>query len=81
LKEGARTLIGAETAQALPNNQVYYAFIRGAGKQYGVPWFGNASIFNRWGFKTYGSSGSSELSLLTCRKGPGDYLLCLANNS
>ena len=60
LKEGVYTLIGAETAQALPNNQVYYAFIRGAGKQYGVPWFGNASIFNRWGFKTYGSSGKSE---------------------
>jgi hypothetical protein len=60
LKEGTYTLIGAETAQALPNNQVYYAFIRGAGKQYGVPWFGNASIFNRWGFKTYGSSGRSE---------------------
>ncbi|MBI4328046.1 MAG: hypothetical protein HY674_22675 [Chloroflexi bacterium] len=60
LKEGTYTLIGAETAQALPNNQVYYAFIRGAGKQYGVPWFGNASIFNRWGFKTYGSSGHSD---------------------
>lgn len=60
LKEGTYTLIGAETAQALPNNQVYYAFIRGAGKQYGVPWFGNASIFNRWGFKTYGSSGRSD---------------------
>ncbi|MCU0248388.1 MAG: hypothetical protein MUC42_17600 [Bryobacter sp.] len=49
LKEGTYTLIGAETAQALPNSQVYYAFIRGAGKQYGVPWFGNASIYNRWG--------------------------------
>ena len=31
LKEGTFTLIGAETAQGLPNNQVYYAFIRGAG--------------------------------------------------
>ncbi len=59
LKEGTYTLIGAETAQALPNNQVYYGFIRGAGKQYGVPWFGNASIFNRWGYKTYGSAGGS----------------------
>ncbi|MBN1346600.1 MAG: hypothetical protein JXQ73_28175 [Phycisphaerae bacterium] len=54
LKEGVYTLIGAETAQALPNSQVYYAFIRGAGKQYGVPWFGNASVFNRWGWKVYG---------------------------
>lgn len=60
LKEGTYTLIGAETAQALPNSQVYYAFIRGAGKQYGVPWFGNASIYNRWGFKTYGSSGRTD---------------------
>ncbi len=60
LKEGTYTLIGAETAQGLPNSQVYYAFIRGAGKQYGVPWFGNASIYNRWGFKCYGSSGKSD---------------------
>ncbi len=55
LKEGLYTLIGAETAQGLPNGQVYYAFIRGAGKQYGVPWFGNASIWNRWGYKSYGA--------------------------
>jgi Xylose isomerase-like TIM barrel len=59
LKEGTFTLIGAETAQALPNSQVYYAFIRGAGKEYGVPWFGNASVWNRWGYKTYGSAGGS----------------------
>ena len=54
IKEGIYTSIGAETAQALPNSQVYYAFIRGAGKQYGVPWFGNASVYNRWGWKGYG---------------------------
>ncbi len=59
LKEGVYTLIGAETAQGLPNAQVYYSFIRGAGKQYGVLWFGNASIFNRWGWKTYGSEGKN----------------------
>ncbi len=57
LKEGLYTTIGAETAQALPNSQVYYAFIRGAGKQYGVPWFGNASVWNRWGYKSYGGEG------------------------
>lgn len=57
LKEGTYTTIGAETAQALPNSQVYYAFIRGAGKQYGVPWFGNASVFNRWGYKSYDGAG------------------------
>jgi hypothetical protein len=60
LKEGAYTTIGAETAQALPNSQVYYAFIRGAGKQYGVPWFGNASVFNRFGWKTYGAEGKEN---------------------
>ncbi len=54
LKEGLYYLIGGETAQALPNGQVMYAFIRGAGKQYGVPWFGNASVWNRWGWKEYG---------------------------
>ena len=54
LKEGNHVLLGAETAQALPNSQLYYAFIRGAGKQYGVHWFGNASVFNRWGWKDYG---------------------------
>ncbi len=60
LKEGVYTLIGAETAQGLPNSQVYYSFIRGAGKQYGVLWFGNASVFNRWGWKSYGPEGKSE---------------------
>ena len=60
LKEGTYATIGAETAQALPNSQVYYAFIRGAGKQYGVPWFGNASVWNRWGYKSYGATGDNH---------------------
>jgi hypothetical protein len=72
LKEGVYTLIGAETAQGLPNAQVYYSFIRGAGKQYGVPWFGNASVWNRWGWKNYsgitsdngGETKRTRLSLL-----------------
>ena len=58
LKEGVYTLIGAETAQGLPNSQIYYSFIRGAGKQYGVNWFGNASVWNRWGYKTYDSNAT-----------------------
>lgn len=53
VKENGYTLIGAETAQMHPNGQVFYAFLRGAGKQYGVLWFGNASIYNRWGYKSY----------------------------
>jgi hypothetical protein len=60
LKEGIYTLVGAETAQGLPNCQVYYAFIRGAGKQYGVLSFNIASIYNRWGFKTYGAKGVDQ---------------------
>jgi len=72
LKEGNYCLIGAETAQGLPNSQIYYAFIRGAGKQYGVPWFGNASVWNRWGWKNYegitsdngGNEKGTSLSLL-----------------
>ena len=59
LKEGVYTLIGAETAQGLPNSQIYYSFIRGAGKQYGVSWFGNASVWNRWGYKTYDSDATN----------------------
>jgi hypothetical protein len=60
LKEGTYATIGAEAAQALPNGQVYYSFIRGAGKQYGVPWFGNASVWNRWGWKTYEGEGPTN---------------------
>jgi hypothetical protein len=57
LKQGLYTMIGAETAQALPNTQIFYSFIRGAGKQYGVPWFGNTSVYNRWGHKSYDAEG------------------------
>jgi hypothetical protein len=75
LKEGTFTLIGAETAQGLPNSQVYYAFIRGAGKQYGVPWFGNASIYNRWSFKTYDRAGRGDGYDFGPTKGPSLSLL------
>jgi hypothetical protein len=68
LKDGGYTLIGAETAQCLPNAQVYYAFIRGAGKQYGVPWFGNVSIYNRWGFKSYGGGQETDGTSLSLMK-------------
>jgi hypothetical protein len=67
MKEGTYTLIGAEAAQGLPNAQVYYSFIRGSGKQYGVPWFGNVSIYNRWGYKNYNGkldTAGTSLSLM-----------------
>jgi hypothetical protein len=57
VKEGLYTMVGAEAAQMHPNGQIFYAFNRGAGKQYGVPWFGNASVYNRWGSKSYGPRG------------------------
>ncbi len=68
LKEGIYTLIGAETAQALPNGQIYYAWIRGAGKQYGVLWFGNASVYNRWGWKSYPNKPTEGTSLALLKR-------------
>lgn len=62
LRSGCYTSIGAETGQALPNSQLYYSFLRGAGKQYGVPWFGNVSVFNRWGAKSYKLDSSTATS-------------------
>lgn len=74
VKEGNHYLLGAETAQALPNSQIYYAFIRGACKQYGLHWFGNASCFNRWGWKSYEGTGEGVDAVLTpgYRYGPTD---------
>lgn len=60
LRENCYTMIGAETAQVLPNAQIYYSFLRGAGKQYGVPWFGNVSVFNRKGWKGYPQKFDSD---------------------
>jgi sugar phosphate isomerase/epimerase len=55
--KGDHIMVGAETAQALPNNNLWYAYLRGAGKQYGLLWFGNASVWNRFGWKNYSASG------------------------
>ena len=68
LKTGLYTLAGAETSQHGPNAQLRYAFIRGAGKQYGVIWFGNVSVYNRFGHKKYATStgkGTSSESMKT----------------
>ena len=53
---GLYTLIGAETAQGLPNDQIFYAFLRGAAKQYGTRIWGDASVGNRW----WGPEGPKE---------------------
>ena len=67
-KTGLYSGLGAETAQGLPNGQLFYAFLRGAAKAYGKKWWGNASIYNRWGFKrcfaTACTDSGSSLSLL-----------------
>ncbi len=53
-------ILGAETAQALPNATLWYAYLRGAGKQYGLLWFGNASVYNRFSWKSYEREDTSR---------------------
>ncbi|HBP38156.1 MAG TPA: hypothetical protein DD640_05340 [Clostridiales bacterium] len=60
LREGHTTVTQAETAQALPNAQVYYAMLRGAGKRFGVLWSAGDSVFNKWGFKGYSLDEASD---------------------
>lgn len=69
LRENCYTTISCESAQALPNNQIYFAFIRGAGKQYGVPWASNVSFYNQWGFKSYPTRESVKTGLVSDKKG------------
>ena len=70
LKSGLYTLAGAETSQHGPNAQLRYAFIRGAGKQYGVIWFGNVSVYNRFGHKKYIIPPTSSKRKVTSRADP-----------
>ena len=67
-RTGKYTSVCSEVAQMHPNAQVIYSFNRGAGKQYGVPWFGNVSYFNRFGYKNYwskkGKTAGTSLSLM-----------------
>lgn len=56
-QSGAFTVVGCESGQALINAQLFYAVARGAGKQYGTLYFGNVSIYNRFGYKHYPSGG------------------------
>ena len=61
-RTGYYTLLGAETAQGLPNDQIFYAFLRGAAKQYGLRVWGDASIGNRW----WGPEGPKDCNSCTC---------------
>jgi len=67
---GNHRLLGAETAQALPSVPMWYAFLRGAGKQYGVLWFGNASVWNRWGAKSLADLHAEDTSAPGFLSGP-----------
>ena len=53
-RSGYATLLSCEAAQALPNPQMWYAFMRGASKQYGLLLSGNVSVWNLNSYKTYG---------------------------
>ena len=71
LKEGSVVLAGAETQNKVTSSSIHYAFLRGAGKQYGVHWFGNAAMFNTWHHKACqeqtensGPTKGNSLSLL-----------------
>lgn len=55
---GTFRMVGCEAAQALVNAQLFYMVARGAGKQYGLLAFGNASVYNRFGYKTYLAGGT-----------------------
>jgi hypothetical protein len=57
VKDGFITISGAESQNKsyTSNDQVHYAFLRGASKQYGLLWYGDISVFNSWGWKTYGT--------------------------
>ncbi|MBQ8752351.1 MAG: hypothetical protein IJZ13_04525 [Clostridia bacterium] len=58
-RQGYTMLLSCESAQSLPNPQMWYGFLRGASKQYGILCGGNVSVWNRWGYKTYESSGGT----------------------
>ena len=57
-QSGVFTMVGCEAAQGLPSALFFYAVARGAGKQYGLIWFGNVSVYNRFGYKTYSGGGT-----------------------
>ena len=82
VRSGLYTMVGAEAAQALPNSQVFYAFIRGAGKQYGVLWFGNVSVYNRFGYKTYPAAFKhhSETATHVVKTKAGNQYQCSSQN-
>ncbi len=71
IQEGNVLLAGAETQNKVTSSSIHYSCLRGAGKQYGILWFGNASLFNTWHYKVFheeteksGPTKGNSLSLL-----------------
>lgn len=60
LKEGYTVLAGSETQNKITNGQVQYMHLRGAGKQYGILWYGDVSVFDSWGCKIYDDKNGYE---------------------
>jgi len=60
LKTGLYTGAGSETSQSNGHAALLYAFVRGAAKQYGQLWFGQVSIYNWFGRKSY--NGGNDTS-------------------
>lgn len=46
-------MLGLETAQGLPSDTMMFAFLRGAGRQYGRLTYQASSIWNRFGYNMY----------------------------
>eukprot|EP01052_Picozoa_sp_SAG31_P017499 SAG31_NODE_1198_length_9441_cov_3.648897_10_plen_816_part_00 len=61
-KTGYYSMLGCETAEMLPNDQLFYSFTRGAGKQYGQLWRGYVSVWNHWAGKTCETPTSCSLT-------------------
>eukprot|EP00939_MAST-03C_sp_MAST-3C-sp1_P000297 g297.t1 len=69
-RTGLYTGLAAETAQGLPNAQIFYSFLRGAMKQFATLLWGNISVYNRFGYKQCTATGcdASGTSLALMKK-------------
>lgn len=60
-KDGYISAIGSEchNKDRVSHIQLQQAFNRGVSRQYGLVTFGDVSVFNTWGYKSYSSTGSN----------------------
>jgi hypothetical protein len=63
-------LLGLETAQGLPSDTLMFAFLRGAGKQYGRLTYQASSIWNRYGYNMYHDRKTAGLGAAGYGLGP-----------